>query len=152
MFRLYDHLQTEIYASDINTTDNGYSVFFILVNLIDDSDGFLVTVDMAAVAKLTIANCCWTYLAQSMFLVWVVSWILLIQVCRCMLCCQMCFIVVYIFVYVYLLVWGNCLQRCSVFLESCVSGVISPESCNHCNLACFLCRTMVLTFPQFIIT
>jgi hypothetical protein len=62
MFRSYDHLQAEMYTSEINITDNGSVVFRILVNLVDNGDGFLATVDVVAVAELIIANCC-TYLA-----------------------------------------------------------------------------------------
>jgi hypothetical protein len=46
----------------LNTTDNGSVVFFvffwILVNLIDDSDRLLAAVDVVAVAEATIVNCC----------------------------------------------------------------------------------------------
>jgi hypothetical protein len=61
MFRSYDHLQADIYIyiymSKINTTDNGSVVFKILVNLVDNCDRFLVTVDVVAVAESTIVCC-----------------------------------------------------------------------------------------------
>jgi hypothetical protein len=50
MFWSYDHLQVEIYTSEINTTHNGSVVLRILVNLVDNCDRFLVTVDVIAVA------------------------------------------------------------------------------------------------------
>jgi hypothetical protein len=49
MFRSYDHLQAEI--------NNGSVVYGILVNMLDNnSDRFLVIVDVVAVAALIIAN------------------------------------------------------------------------------------------------
>jgi hypothetical protein len=58
MFLLYDYLQVEIYATEINTTDNGSVVFKILVHLVDNGGRFLLTVNVATVGELTIA-CCW---------------------------------------------------------------------------------------------
>jgi hypothetical protein len=43
----------EIYTSEINTTDNGSVVFRILVNLVDNDDRFIVTVNVVAVGELT---------------------------------------------------------------------------------------------------
>jgi hypothetical protein len=45
---------------EINTTDNGFVVFRILVNLVDYGDRLLVTVDVVAVVRLSIACCCRT--------------------------------------------------------------------------------------------
>jgi hypothetical protein len=45
MFRLYDHLHADKYTLEINTTDNGSVGFRMLVNLVGNGDGFLVTVD-----------------------------------------------------------------------------------------------------------
>jgi hypothetical protein len=55
MYRSYDHLQADIYTLEINTTDNGSVVFRMLVYLVDNGDGFLVTVDAVAVVELTTA-------------------------------------------------------------------------------------------------
>jgi hypothetical protein len=57
MFRSYDHLQVDKYTRtlDINTTDNGSVVVRMLVNLVDNGDRFLVTVDTVAVVELIIA-------------------------------------------------------------------------------------------------
>jgi hypothetical protein len=54
MFRSYDHLQGDVYRLEINTTNNGSVVFRMLVNLVDNSDRCLVTVDAVAVVELTI--------------------------------------------------------------------------------------------------
>jgi hypothetical protein len=61
MFRSYDHLQVDIYTLEINTTDNGSVVFRMLVNFVDNGDGFLVTVDAVGVVELTIvcSGCTW---------------------------------------------------------------------------------------------
>jgi hypothetical protein len=58
MFWSYDHLQGEIYTSEINTADNGSVGFRILVNLLDNSDRFLVSVNVVALGELTIVCCC----------------------------------------------------------------------------------------------
>jgi hypothetical protein len=95
IFRSYNHLQAEIYTLEINSTDNGSVVFRILVNLVDNGDRFLVTVDVVAVAELTIlcCVCSWSglFVVQLMFLIRVVSWTQLVQGYGCVLCCQMCF-------------------------------------------------------------
>jgi hypothetical protein len=57
MFQSYDHLQTEIYTLEINST-NRSDAFRILVNLVDNGDRFLVTVDAAAVA-IVCCLCTW---------------------------------------------------------------------------------------------
>jgi hypothetical protein len=51
MFRSYDHLQEDIYTSDIITTDHGSLVLRISVNLVDNGDRLLVTVHVVAVAE-----------------------------------------------------------------------------------------------------
>jgi hypothetical protein len=43
-------------SRNIYTTDNGSVVFRILVNLTDNSDRFLMTVDVVAFAELTVAK------------------------------------------------------------------------------------------------
>jgi hypothetical protein len=48
---------------EINSTDNEFVVFRMLVNLVDNGDGFLVTVDAVAVVDLTI-TCLWLYICQ----------------------------------------------------------------------------------------
>jgi hypothetical protein len=55
-FRSYDHPQVEMYISEINTTENQYVVFRILVNLIDNSDRFLFSVDLVSVIVRNISN------------------------------------------------------------------------------------------------
>jgi hypothetical protein len=51
MFRSYNHLHAGIYALEIKSTDNGSIVFRILINLVDNGDRFLVTVDVVAAAE-----------------------------------------------------------------------------------------------------
>jgi hypothetical protein len=53
MFRLYDHLQAHIYTLEINTIDNGSVAFMTLVNVVDNGDTFLVTVDAVAAVELS---------------------------------------------------------------------------------------------------
>jgi hypothetical protein len=67
IFRSYDDLQSEICVSNY-TTDNGSVVISVLVSVMDDnSDRFLVIVDLVAVAALIIANCYCTLFAGRCF-------------------------------------------------------------------------------------
>jgi hypothetical protein len=79
MFRSYDHLQVDIHTLEINTTGNGFVTFRMLVNLVNNDDRFLVSVEATAAVELTVAYSGSTWLslllALSMFLVLVVSWI-----------------------------------------------------------------------------
>jgi hypothetical protein len=51
MFRSYDHLHAEIFTLEISLTDNGSVVFRILVNLVHNSNSFLVTVNVVTAGK-----------------------------------------------------------------------------------------------------
>jgi hypothetical protein len=54
MFRSYDHLQEKIYTLEINSTENGSVVLRILANLVNNGDRSLVSVEVVAVAELTV--------------------------------------------------------------------------------------------------